>query len=391
MRVIKLDGSARFIVYLGTTLEYLTGFGKLRQQSVARFLRVVKKEVLPEFYRCAEVQDGVDSEEIIINCLGNQLKKDTEFVAGLVKEYCEGMGDGGDGGGGEADIFLLAGASLSSSRVTEQGEMWLRGCRLRNDDDDKMKKKKKKSDNETGFNFVCMFSDPFVPTLNNISVSTPLDGLNYDKISTSETLASMDFASKLKSLGVDVVVCTFGLSPSFINALRSKGLMYVSNLEEFELEKLAWKSGVEFYEGGGGSRGGGGGGGGCVGYCESLGEVKVGANEFCVVLGGIQEPKGAPEGGGRQLILRSYDSGGLKETRKIIARCIKFWQEYGRGGKGEGTKGVAGFGGAEYELAEFLGMLRKRLGGEKGSDVERKSRYFEAVERVVGADRKSVV
>ncbi|GMH64850.1 hypothetical protein TrLO_g4875 [Triparma laevis f. longispina] len=248
VRVIKLDGSARFIVYLGTTLEYLTGFGKLRQQSVARFLRVVKKEVLPEFYGCAEVQDGVDSEDIIINCLGNQLKKDTEFVAGLVKEYCEGMGDGGDGGGGEADIFLLAGASLSSSRVTEQGEMWLSGCRLRNDDDDKMKKKK--SDNETGFNFVCMFSDPFVPTLNNISISTPLDGLNYDKISSSETLASMDFASKLKSLGVDVVVCTFGLSPSFINALRSKGLMYVSNLEESELEKLAWKSGVEFYEGG---------------------------------------------------------------------------------------------------------------------------------------------
>ena len=100
VRVIKLDGSARFIIYLSTTLEHLTGFGKLRQQNVARFLQVVAKDVLPEFYGCLEKIDDAACEDVIKNCLGNQLKGDTDFVAGLVKEYCSGGGGGGAGGGG---------------------------------------------------------------------------------------------------------------------------------------------------------------------------------------------------------------------------------------------------------------------------------------------------
>ncbi|GMI07420.1 hypothetical protein TrVE_jg13752 [Triparma verrucosa] len=364
VRVIKLDGSARFIIYLSTTLEHLTGFGKLRQQNVARFLQVVAKDVLPEFYGCLEKIDDAACEDVIKNCLGNQLKGDTDFVAGLVKEYCSG----GCGGEGEVDIILLPGASLGSSRVTEQGEMWLSGCRLRNEDE------KKSEGREKGFNFVCMFSDPFVPTLNNISVSTPLDGLSYDKISSTETLASMKFASKLKSLGVDVVVCTFSLSPSLINCLRREGIMYVSNLEEYELEKLAWKGGIDFYEDGGGVE--------CVARCETLEEVKVGVNDFCIVFGGIQVPKGSHNRIHRQLILRSYNVGGLRETKKIVARCIKFIYEWLDDGSGGGNViGVAGFGRAEYELVDFLGMLRERLGGEVLNDAYRNSRYFEAVER----------
>jgi len=213
-----------------------------------------------------------------------------------------------------------------------------------------------------------MHSDPFSPTLNTISLETPVSTLSYSKISSHAAERSAALAKSLQTLGVTLLLASFLLEPAMKNALHKRGIDFVQCCEEDELSLLSRAAGIDFIDSFGGSFETS----NVVGRFQRLREVVVGgSNEKFTVLQKVQRSVSAAAAntvcGGfdsRQIILRGFSKGRLEQMKSATVRALKF------AGSWSDEEFVAGDGVPEAGLALALEGLLSGLRGQGDGSQE---------------------